>query len=310
MTAAIWPSARTACSTSRWATAAAPTTPTASPSSPLRPTRRCAARNRSSATRSTATARSSTRRSARSCASTSIGRRTRATASTAFPRTTRSSATPGAVPEIWALRLPQPLPLLLRSQDRRPLRRRRRPERHRGGRHRHTGGNYGWNRKEGTAVLLHQRQRADDGFAEHRSDPTGARCPRRPAIDPIAQYDTHHEGHSVVGGFVYHGDDVPALRGSTCSRLLALFKFPFGPHDYGRLFFLQQKQGTKLRQINEFQSRAKAGSDRRTRRAPRAHLGLSLLGLGRTRPARSMRSATSTACRSVRTARFRLVPTG
>ncbi|HEU4430759.1 MAG TPA: PQQ-dependent sugar dehydrogenase, partial [Myxococcota bacterium] len=53
------------------------------------------------------------------------------------------------------------------------------------------GGNYGWRVKEGT--LFFDPNGAEDGFATTQppgSVPSGL-------IDPIAQYDTHHEGHSV-----------------------------------------------------------------------------------------------------------------
>ena len=43
-------------------------------------------------------------------------------------------------------------------------------------------------------------------------------------IDPIAQYDTHREGHSVITGFVYRGERLHDLKG----------RFIFG--DFSRLF--------------------------------------------------------------------------
>jgi glucose/arabinose dehydrogenase len=119
------------------------------------------------------------------------------------------------------------------------------------------GRNYGWNCKEGTAFFYINGSVPDDGFADEspnrpfrRGDCTSG---RRPLVDPIAQYDIHREGHSVIGGFVYHGDDVPALRGQyVFADFSLLFKFPFGPHDYGRLFTMSARGADHgLRPISE-----------------------------------------------------------
>src|SRR4030095_44654 len=65
-------------------------------------------------------------------------------------------------------------------------------------------------------------------------------------VDPIAQYDTHHEGHSVIGGYVYHGERIPQLRGRyVFGEFSRVFNFPSGPHNFGRLLYLQQKQDVK-----------------------------------------------------------------
>lgn len=68
------------------------------------------------------------------------------------------------------------------------------------------GGNYGWKYKEGTFFFDDNGTRS--GFVTD-IDPGGV-----PAglIDPIAQYD-HDEGISVIGGFVYRGTAVTALKG-------------------------------------------------------------------------------------------------
>ena len=73
-----------------------------------------------------------------------------------------------------------------------------------------SGGNYGWVVKEGTRI--HR-----PGF-----DTTGM-------IDPLAEYD-HSEGNSVIGGFVYRGQQIPELVG----------KYVFGDlgQSRGRLFYL------------------------------------------------------------------------
>jgi glucose/arabinose dehydrogenase len=119
------------------------------------------------------------------------------------------------------------------------------------------GGNFGWNCKEGAAFFYINGSVPDDGFADESPNRPFRRgdciSGGRPLIDPIAQYDIHREGHSVIGGFVYHGDDVEALRGQyVFADFSLLFKFPFGPHDYGRLFTMNARGGDHgLRRISE-----------------------------------------------------------
>jgi glucose/arabinose dehydrogenase len=102
------------------------------------------------------------------------------------------------------------------------------------------GGNYGWNRKEGT--LFFNVNGNAEGFATTTPPapvPAGL-------IDPIAQYDTHHEGHSVIGGYVYRGERIPQLKGRyVFGEFSRVFNFPSGPHNFGRLLYLQQKPGKK-----------------------------------------------------------------
>jgi glucose/arabinose dehydrogenase len=126
------------------------------------------------------------------------------------------------------------------------------------------GGNYGWAHKEGTLFFNHN----DDleGFAS-RDAPAGAVIPRN-LKDPIAQYDTHHEGHSVIGGFVYRGQAVRQLVGRyVFGDFSLLFKFPTGPHDYGRLF-VTNPGGAGLRAISQLQV------------LPGSALSMALLGIG------------------------------
>jgi glucose/arabinose dehydrogenase len=87
------------------------------------------------------------------------------------------------------------------------------------------GGNFGWRIKEGS--FLFDPNGDEDGFVT-------ARSPGSPAglIDPIAEYD-HDEGLAVVGGFVYHGDAIRALR---TRYVFGEFSRPEG--EEGRLFFL------------------------------------------------------------------------
>lgn len=115
------------------------------------------------------------------------------------------------------------------------------------------GRNFGWNCKEGTLWFWTMGDAA--GQARTTRDPSRPEC--SPAVarftDPVSQYDTHHEGHSVIGGYVYHGRAIPTLRGRyVFGDFSLLFKFPRGPHDYGRLFVQQAgRSGPVLRSISE-----------------------------------------------------------
>jgi glucose/arabinose dehydrogenase len=111
------------------------------------------------------------------------------------------------------------------------------------------GGNYGWNAKEGT-LFFHINGNAE-GFASAIDNGRGS----PDMIGPIAQYDTHGEGHSVIGGFVYHGSRIPQLQGRyVFGEFAREFNFPSGPHNSGRLLYLAQKKspGDQLRLIKEF----------------------------------------------------------
>jgi hypothetical protein len=162
-----------------------------------------------------------------------------------IPPTTpsRAPASPGNL----RLRLPQPLPLLLRPR-----------------RQRHDlieadvgqnnieeidrvtkGGNYGWAVKEGT--FLFNRATGTVGAAP------GNNSPGSPAglIDPISgpggtlEYD-HSDGISITGGFVYRGTAIPELFGKYVFGDLALRTAPVRAD--GRLFYADLEQGT----IKEF----------------------------------------------------------
>jgi glucose/arabinose dehydrogenase len=140
------------------------------------------------------------------------------------------------------------------------------------------GGNYGWARKEGT--LFFSGNGAAPGSAsetDHGQTPPGA-------IDPVAQYDTHHEGHSVIGGYVYRGARMPGLAGRyVFGDFSRFFRFPSGPNDGGRVFVLRQKRDAKgLRKIDElhFAGDGGLGVDNREGTEGEA-LALSLLGIGR-----------------------------
>ncbi len=112
-----------------------------------------------------------------------------------------------------------------------------------------SGANLGWPIKEGTFCF--DPNGNDEGFAFDQ-DP----CPGTDGseIDPIAQYDTHHEGHAVIGGFVYRGSEVEELEGRyVFGDFSILVRFPIGPQDHGRLFHLKPGDDDDLRKITEFQ---------------------------------------------------------
>lgn len=98
------------------------------------------------------------------------------------------------------------------------------------------GGNYGWRFKEGSFCF--DPNGADPGFV-FECGPDDA---PEGLIDPIAEYD-HDEGISVIGGFVYRGEQIPQLKGR---YVFGDFREAFGAP--GRLFYLQKND-----RILEFQ---------------------------------------------------------
>jgi glucose/arabinose dehydrogenase len=144
------------------------------------------------------------------------------------------------------------------------------------------GGNYGWNHKEGTLCFDNKGSMPGVGTTT---------CPANlPAglIEPVAQFDTHHEGHSVIGGFVYRGNKIPELKGRyVFGEWSRLFAFPLGPDNYGRLFYLPATDltgSTKLQEIQEFKNFAEQATAlglTDTNRPARAFKqSLSVLGMG------------------------------
>ena len=137
-----------------------------------------------------------------------------------------------------------------------------------------SGSNHGWPIKEGTLFFDHNFNA--DGFAtpdQPDFDPDRATPPALAPdlVDPIAQYDTHHEGHSVIGGFVYRGSALEQLK--MAGRYIfgdfsIIFRFPVGPQDYGRLFHVKPGLGQKPQEIQEFQI------------VPGNRLSMALLGWG------------------------------
>lgn len=104
------------------------------------------------------------------------------------------------------------------------------------------GGNYGWNVKEGTFCFT-----VDAEGTGAAVSPEGGLCPGDDGsmIDPIAQYDTHLEGHSVIGGSVYDGTLIPDLANRyVFADFSQVFVFSFNNGTInvtatpGRLFYL------------------------------------------------------------------------
>jgi glucose/arabinose dehydrogenase len=112
------------------------------------------------------------------------------------------------------------------------------------------GGNYGWNHKEGS--LCFDNKGSMPGVATATCPPT---LPKD-LLEPFAQFDTHHEGHSVIGGFVYRGSNIPELAGKyVFGEWSRLFDFPRGPDNFGRLFYVNSTDlsaSGSPREISEF----------------------------------------------------------
>jgi glucose/arabinose dehydrogenase/mono/diheme cytochrome c family protein len=84
------------------------------------------------------------------------------------------------------------------------------------------GGDYGWPRREGTFVIKPEAN-MDQVFKL----PAKEKKYRYPAI----QYD-HDEGNAISSGFVYTGDDIPAMNN----------KYLFGDVVNGRVFYVENKE--------------------------------------------------------------------
>ncbi|MBM9499497.1 PQQ-dependent sugar dehydrogenase [Leptospira sp. 201903071] len=80
------------------------------------------------------------------------------------------------------------------------------------------GGNFGWNLKE--------------GFHCFKSNPD---CSLPGISDPIHEYP-RDDGHSITGGYVYRGKELPKLLGS----------YVYGDFVTGRIWILRQKNGKKI----------------------------------------------------------------
>lgn len=121
-----------------------------------------------------------------------------------------------------------------------------------------SGGNYGWRLKEGSFF-----------FDPDGTGPTCVAAPRGCAteddpgdlpanlIDPIAEYDTHTDGHSVIGGFVYRGSEIKQIVGRyVFGDYAESIDFRGGVFTAGRLLYLNKKDvvrnNIKTSKIQEF----------------------------------------------------------
>ncbi|WAC15384.1 PQQ-dependent sugar dehydrogenase [Dyadobacter pollutisoli] len=82
------------------------------------------------------------------------------------------------------------------------------------------GGNYGWRRKESVDCYNPKKDCGESGL-----------------IDPVLDMPQSKGEHSITGGFVYRGNNVPALRG----------KYIFGDYVSGRVFALETKDGKAVK---------------------------------------------------------------
>lgn len=91
------------------------------------------------------------------------------------------------------------------------------------------GGNYGWPLKEGSFCF--------DANGDSPGFVTNAKgCGPGLLREPVAQYD-HDEGIAILGGFIYRGAALPALKGR---YVFGDFVRKFGQNN-GRLFYLNSK---------------------------------------------------------------------
>lgn len=94
------------------------------------------------------------------------------------------------------------------------------------------GGNYGWPLKEGSFCF--DNNGPGNGFV---TDAAVCGASSKATIDPMVQYD-HDEGKAIIGGFVYRGKAIPALRGR---YVFADYARTF--QSDGRLFYSKGRKG-------------------------------------------------------------------
>ena len=134
-----------------------------------------------------------------------------------------------------------------------------------------SGANHGWPIMEGTQFFAHNFNEEGDAAFEDPGTATAAQALQPELTGPVSQYDTHHEGHAIVAGFLYRGDAVSDLEGQFVFGDFSLvFIFPTGPMNHGRLFSQNRRSnpGGGLRRIEEL------------RIVPGNSLALGLLGWG------------------------------
>lgn len=111
------------------------------------------------------------------------------------------------------------------------------------------GGNYGWNLKEGSFFFDPDGDRNGNGFASPRNPRLGN---TRGLIDPVAEYDTHIDGHSVIGGFVYRGSEIEGLQGHyVFGEFAKTIFFGSGLFTNARVFFLEKSEIVGKKRISK-----------------------------------------------------------
>ena len=134
----------------------------------------------------------------------------RATSATRSRPTTRSSGSTGHAARDLVRGAAQPVAVLVRPGDRRPLDRRRRPGRVGGGRRRS---------RPPTAAA---RASTSDGARSRATTGSTTTSPTDGATPPLLEYEHGDEGCSVTGGVVYRGTAIPRSgRHATCSATTA-----------------------------------------------------------------------------------------
>jgi plastocyanin len=126
------------------------------------------------------------------------------------------------------------------------------------------GANYGWRYKEGR--LFFQPNGTDGSGTGFVSDRNCLNVPTAGLIDPIAQYD-HDEGLAIVGGFIYRGQGIRALRGH----------YVFG--DYAKTFAAPDGRLFHFKGTNQGRPRSALRAITELRLKGDAPVGLSIFGL-------------------------------
>ncbi len=131
-----------------------------------------------------------------------------------------------------------------------------------------SGPNYGWRLKEGSFFFIpdpdtfipdpdcNQIDARNRGCAVEDDPGIGDPEVLAGLIDPIAEYDTHTDGHAVIGGFVYRGTEIEQLVGRYVFGEFGRTRAAEPPtFRGGRLFVLNKKDivtnGIKVSKIEE-----------------------------------------------------------
>ena len=106
------------------------------------------------------------------------------------------------------------------------------------------GGNYGWSHREG---MIKYWRRTDEPPADTKF------------VDPIFVYD-HTQGISITGGFVYRGENLPALKGA----------YIYGDWGFGRIWALKYDKAAKKVLSNDLLIKTEMGGKKQASFQPTA----------------------------------------